>query len=182
MTGNCIRIHAKGRWLRKRIRRWHNAMTDRQRRRILLWCFIFFLLAGCFTVIRGCGHFSFPHIDPLHLIPKSMVEETKPDPQKAQQRKVYIAGAIMLIPFCFCMYLIFGTGAQREPETAGANGVNVTIPDGKAQKTEDNKQKAVEKVRNQDAQTQRLQTLGTMPFHCLTTERAKKQRYRDKTP
>ena len=107
-----------------------------------------------------------------------MVEETKPDPQKAQQRKVYIAGAIMLFPFCFCKYLIFGTGAQREPETAGANGVNVTIPDGKAQKTEDNKQKADEKVRKQDD----YRLWGTMPFHCLTTERAKKQRYRDKTP
>ena len=111
-----------------------------------------------------------------------MVEETKPDPQKAQQRKVYIAGAIMLIPFCFCMYLIFGTGAQREPETAGANGVNVTIPDGKAQKTEDNKQKAVEKVRNQDAQTQRLQTLGDDAFSLLDDGKSEETKIQGQDP
>lgn len=111
-----------------------------------------------------------------------MAEETKPDPQKAQQRKVYIAGAIMLIPFCFCMYLIFGTGAQKEPETAGANGVNVTIPDGKAQKTEDNKQKAVEKVRNQDAQAQRLQTLGDDAFSLLDDGKSEETKIQGQDP
>lgn len=96
-----------------------------------------------------------------------MAEDPKQDPQKAQQRKVYIAAAIMLIPFCFCMYLIFAAGGKKEPEIAGANSVNVNIPDGKPQKTEDNKQKAVEKVRSQDAQTQRLQTLGDDSFSLL---------------
>jgi len=96
-----------------------------------------------------------------------MAEEIKQDPQKAQQRKVIIAAAIMLIPFCFCMYLIFGAGTKKEPDAAGANGVNVTIPDGKAQKTEGNKQKAVEKVRSQDAQAQRLQSLGDDAFSLL---------------
>lgn len=88
----------------------------------------------------------------------------------------------MLIPFCFCMYLIFGTGAQREPETAGANGVNVTIPDGKAQKTEDNKQKAVEKVRNQDAQTQRLQTLGDDAFSLLDDGKSEETKIQGQDP
>lgn len=101
-----------------------------------------------------------------------MAEEIKPDPQKAQKRKVYIATAVMLIPFCFCMYLIFGGNSKKEQEVAGAAGVNVTIPDGKAQKTEDSKQKAAEKVRNQDTQAQRLQTLGDDAFSLLDNGKA----------
>ena len=80
------------------------------------------------------------------------------------------------------MYLIFGTGAQKEPETAGANGVNVTIPDGKAQKTEDNKQKAVEKVRNQDAQAQRLQTLGDDAFSLLDDGKSEETKIQGQDP
>lgn len=67
MTGKRIRIQAKCRWLRRRLRRQHNAMTDKQRRRVLVWCFIFFMLAGCLVLIHGCGHFSFRHIEPVSL-------------------------------------------------------------------------------------------------------------------
>lgn len=111
-----------------------------------------------------------------------MAEEIKQDPQKAQQRKVIIAAAIMLIPFCFCMYLIFGAGTKKEPDAAGANGVNVTIPDGKAQKTEGNKQKAVEKVRSQDAQAQRLQSLGDDAFSLLDDGKSEEPKQQENDP
>lgn len=69
MTDKRIRIRVRGRWLRRQIRRRHDALTNRQRRRILLWCFTIFMLAGCFMLVRGCAQVTVSHVEPLTLKP-----------------------------------------------------------------------------------------------------------------
>lgn len=67
MTDKLMRIRVWGRWLRLLVRQQHDALTNKQRRRILLVIFMLFLLAGCLVLIHGCGHFDFQHIDPFTL-------------------------------------------------------------------------------------------------------------------
>lgn len=94
-----------------------------------------------------------------------MAEIKNGDPVQQQRRRVYAAAAIMFIPFCLCMWWIFGSGTTDQ-ET-GANGPNYTVPDGKAKPIEGNKQKATERVASEQAQNQRLQTLGDDAFSLL---------------
>lgn len=69
MTDKPFRIHIRGRWFRRKIWQWQNRLTDRQRRRILLWCLAAFILFGCLTLVRGCGQITIQHIEPITLKP-----------------------------------------------------------------------------------------------------------------
>lgn len=91
-----------------------------------------------------------------------MAEQKTTDPLKGQQRKVYLFAALLLIPFSFFMWMIFGAKEVAKPE--GAEGINYTVPEGREQKIEGSKQKVVAKVQTEELQAQRLLTLGENSF------------------
>ena len=49
----------------------------------------------------------------------------------------------------------------------GAAGINTTVPEGKAQKIEGDKQKASEQLRSEEQQNKRMATLGDNSFSLL---------------
>lgn len=67
--------------------------------------------------------------------------------------------------FLVVLWLIFRPTAEPQPE--GAGGINLTVPDGREQVIEGNKQKAVERIRSEEAQNKRLSTLGDNSFSLL---------------
>lgn len=81
-----------------------------------------------------------------------------------RKRKAVYAFFVLLIPFLFSLYLIFGGGGANEEIKSGFNAV---MPDGKPQNIEGNKRRAAEKAQADESQNQRVQTLGDNPFSLL---------------
>lgn len=76
------------------------------------------------------------------------------NPAVQQRKKTALAALVMLVPFCGCLYLIFGSGS-REETVPGAGNINLTVPDGRSSGIEASKQKAIENVRMQQRQQER---------------------------
>lgn len=77
------------------------------------------------------------------------------DPQREQKKKTLLAALIMVIPFLGVMYLIIGSGEEKE--IPGQNSFNMTVPDGRSPGIEASKQKALERVNAEQQQQQRTQ-------------------------
>lgn len=69
--------------------------------------------------------------------------------RRALQRRTALAALILFIPFCGCMYLLFG----GKDEQADKHGINLTIPDGRQPKIEGSKTRAIERVRAEKVAT-----------------------------
>lgn len=85
------------------------------------------------------------------------------DPQQQQKRKTFIFALAMLVPFSIFMWLIFAPSKGNANES-GQAGINLDVPEGKGVKIADNKQKAMEQVRGDSRDKQRVRTLGDDPF------------------
>ncbi len=100
------------------------------------------------------------------------MEENKKNPaadfERQRRQKVMIFSAVLSCLFLAVLWLIFRPAPK--PKTAGADGINLTVPDGREQTIEGNKQKAVERVRTEEAQNKRLSTLGDDTFSLLDDE------------
>lgn len=97
-----------------------------------------------------------------------MKEEKKnpaADFERQRKQKVMLFSAALGCVFLVVMWLIFRPTAEPKPE--GAGGINITVPDGREQAIEGNKQKAVERIRSEEAQNKRLSTLGDNTFSLL---------------
>lgn len=85
------------------------------------------------------------------------------DPAKEQRRKTILAAFVMFIPFCIVMYFIFGKDGAKDA-APGEAGLNTSMPDGHSDGIIGNKLKALESVRQQDEQSQRVRSLGDEAF------------------
>jgi len=97
-----------------------------------------------------------------------MAEEKKnpaADFERQRKQKVMLFSAALSCVFLVVLWLIFRPTAEPQPE--GAGGINLTVPDGREQVIEGNKQKAVERIRSEEAQNKRLSTLGDNSFSLL---------------
>lgn len=97
------------------------------------------------------------------------MEEEKKNPaadfERQRRQKVMLFSAVLGSLFLVVLWLIFRPTPMQQAE--GAGGINVTVPDGKAQAIEGSKQKAVERVRTEEAHSARLSTLGDNTFSLL---------------
>ncbi len=97
------------------------------------------------------------------------MEEEKKNPaadfERQRKQKVMLFSAVLGSLFLVVLWLIFRPMPAQQAE--GAGGINVTVPDGKAQAIEGSKQKAVERVRTEEAHSARLSTLGDNTFSLL---------------
>lgn len=97
------------------------------------------------------------------------MEEERKNPaadfERQRKQKVMLFSAVLSCLFLVVIWLIFRPAPKREAE--GTDGINVTVPDGKAQAIEGSKQKAVERVRTEEAHSARLSTLGDNTFSLL---------------
>ena len=97
------------------------------------------------------------------------MEEEKKNPaadfERQRRQKVMLFSAVLGSLFLVVLWLIFRPMPAQQAE--GAGGINVTVPDGKAQAIEGSKQKAVERVRTEEAHSARLSTLGDNTFSLL---------------
>lgn len=97
-----------------------------------------------------------------------MSEERKnpaADFERQRKQKVMLFSAVLSCLFLAVIWLIFRPAPKREAE--GTDGINITVPDGKEQTIEGSKQKAVERVRSEEAQNRQLSTLGDNTFSLL---------------
>ena len=88
------------------------------------------------------------------------------NPAVQQRRKTALAALVMLVPFCGCLYLIFG-GSSREEAVSGAGNINLTVPDGRSSGIEASKQKAIENVRMQQRQQERSLAFDAEAFSLM---------------
>lgn len=97
------------------------------------------------------------------------MEEEKKNPaadfERQRRQKVMLFSAVLGSLFLVVLWLIFRPMPAQQAE--GVGGINVTVPDGKAQAIEGSKQKAVERVRTEEAHSARLSTLGGNTFSLL---------------
>lgn len=97
------------------------------------------------------------------------MEEEKKNPaadfERQRRQKVMLFSAVLGSLFLVVIWLIFRPVPAQQAESAG--GINVTVPDGKARAIESSKQKAVERVRTEEAHSARLSTLGDNTFSLL---------------
>lgn len=93
-----------------------------------------------------------------------MTQENRPavDFERQRKRKVALFAVVLSLPVFIILWMLYGGGDQTPRSDTG--GINVTVPEGKAQKTEANKQKAAERVRFEG---QRVQTLGDNAFSLI---------------
>ncbi len=84
-----------------------------------------------------------------------------------RQRKIKVA-SLAAVGACFVGILIWWM-FQPAPvaDDAGMNSINTTVPDGKAQATVGDKQKAAEQIRSVEEQHRRMQSLGDNTFSLL---------------
>ena len=97
-----------------------------------------------------------------------MSEERKnpaADFERQRKQKVMLFSAVLSCLLLVVIWLIFRPAPKREAE--GTDGINITVPDGKEQTIEGSKQKAVERVRSEEAQNRQLSTLGDNTFSLL---------------
>lgn len=98
-----------------------------------------------------------------------VMEEEKKNPaadfERQRRQKVLLFSAVLGSLFLVVLWLIFRPTPAQQAE--GAGGINVTVPDGKAQAIEGSKQKAVERVRSEETQNRQLSTLGDNTFSLL---------------
>lgn len=84
--------------------------------------------------------------------------------ERQRKRKVLLVG-IVLGALCFLfLWQLFGTRGHSSEHAAG---INATVPEGRAQATEGDKRKAAERVRMEERQEGRMQTLGDDAFSLL---------------
>ncbi len=97
-----------------------------------------------------------------------MAEEKKnpaADFERQRKQKVMLFSAVLSCLFLVVIWLIFRPASKQGEE--GVGGINITVPDGREQTIEGSKQKAVERVRSEEAQDKRLSTLGDNSFSLL---------------
>ncbi len=97
-----------------------------------------------------------------------MAEEKKnpaADLERQRKQKVMLFSAVLSCLFLVVIWLIFRPASKQGEE--GVGGINITVPDGREQTIEGSKQKAVERVRSEEAQDKRLSTLGDNSFSLL---------------
>lgn len=87
------------------------------------------------------------------------------DFERQRKQKVMLFSAVLSCLFLVVIWLIFRPAPKRQAE--GTDGINITVPDGKARAIEGSKQKAVERVRSEDTQNRQLSTLGDNTFSLL---------------
>ena len=103
-----------------------------------------------------------------------MADEQKQNPSEAdsaaafeRQRRVKLA-LLAVIGACAVAFLIWKMFSPAPAEQKdGAAGINTTVPEGKAQKIEGDKQKASEQLRSEEQQNKRMATLGDNSFSLL---------------
>ena len=88
------------------------------------------------------------------------------NPAVQQRRKTALAALVMLVPFCGCLYLIFG-GSSREEAVSGAGICILTGADGRSSVIEASKQKAIENVRMQQRQQERSLAFDAEAFSLM---------------
>lgn len=84
--------------------------------------------------------------------------------ERQRRRKVLLVGVVLSALCALFIWQLFSSG-DRQP--ASSVGINATVPDGRAQRTEGDKRKAAAKVRSEEEQNHRLQTLGDNTFSLL---------------
>ena len=103
-----------------------------------------------------------------------MADEQKQNPSEAdsaaafeRQRRVKLAllAAIGACAVAFLIWKMFSPAPAEQKD--GAAGINTTVPEGKAQKIEGDKQKASEQLRSEEQQNKRMATLGDNSFSLL---------------
>ena len=103
-----------------------------------------------------------------------MADEQKQNPSEAdsaaafeRQRRVKLAllAAIGACAVAFLIWKMFSPAPAEQKD--GAAGINTTVPEGKAQKIEGDKQKASEQLRSEEQQQKRMMTLGDNSFSLL---------------
>ena len=103
-----------------------------------------------------------------------MADEQKQNPSEAdsaaafeRQRRVKLAllAAIGACVVAFLIWKMFSPAPAEQKD--GAAGINTTVPEGKAQKIEGDKQKASEQLRSEEQQNRRMATLGDNSFSLL---------------
>ncbi len=84
-----------------------------------------------------------------------------------RQRRVKLAllAAIGACAVAFLIWKMFSPAPAEQKD--GAAGINTTVPEGKAQKIEGDKQKASEQLRSEEQQQKRMMTLGDNSFSLL---------------
>lgn len=84
-----------------------------------------------------------------------------------RQRRVKLAllAAIGACAVAFLIWKMFSPAPAEQKD--GAAGINTTVPEGKAQKIEGDKQKASEQLRSEEQQQKRMMTLGDNTFSLL---------------
>ena len=84
-----------------------------------------------------------------------------------RQRRVKLAllAAIGACAVAFLIWKMFSPAPAEQKD--GATGINTTVPEGKAQKIEGDKQKASEQLRSEEQQQKRMMTLGDNSFSLL---------------
>lgn len=103
-----------------------------------------------------------------------MADEQKQNPSEVdsaaafeRQRRVKLAllAAIGACAVAFLIWKMFSPAPTEQKD--GAAGINTTVPEGKAQKIEGDKQKASEQLRSEEQQNKRMATLGDNSFSLL---------------
>lgn len=85
--------------------------------------------------------------------------------ERQRKRKVMLVGILLGVLCALFIWQLFSPGAQTQVE--GFAGINATVPDGRAQRTEGDKRKAAEQVRTEEQQNRRMQTLGDNTFSLM---------------
>lgn len=103
-----------------------------------------------------------------------MADEQKQNPsevdsaaafERQRRVKLVLLAAIGACAVAFLIWKMFSPAPAEQKD--GAAGINTTVPEGKAQKIEGDKQKASEQLRSEEQQQKRMMTLGDNSFSLL---------------
>lgn len=85
--------------------------------------------------------------------------------ERQRRVKLVLLAAIGACAVAFLIWKMFSPAPAEQKD--GAAGINTTVPEGKAQKIEGDKQKASEQLRSEEQQQKRMMTLGDNSFSLL---------------